>query len=394
MNTKSLSLVAFGLPSSPKTFSGYARSLLLELDSENLLRNEYSVKPHHWREILKGIALISARPRRFRIHIDRGWMWSKRGVDAMSRRLDIEIHRRGDKGAFLQIGTLVWIDPKHGPHYMLTDMTIPQARRAKHFAVSRLSKKELEEAEQVQVSRLSESRHVFALCQWTADSLVHDCGVAPERVSVVYAGSNLHIPHGLQEPKNMREILFVGIDWQRKGGPLLLDAFAIVRRTLPDATLTIVGCSPEVRQPGVRVEGYLSRSSPAQFERLARCYLRAGCFCLASAFDPFPNALIEAASAGLPSVAISNGSRREVITDQVTGRLVASADPKALAEALVELLSDPIRLLRIGRQAKERAEREFTWAKVVRRILDGMAGAECTFVRTGSSQDSSWPFTE
>ena len=369
MNQTTLSLVAFGLPSSATTFSGYARSLLIALRSAGVLRHEYSVKPRCWIDLLRSIRLTSPGTLRLRPHISRRWIWSEPGAELMSRRLDAELRRRGDTGAFLQVGTLVRIDPCHGPHYMLTDMTIPQARRAGHFAVSHLSRTQLDVAEAIQRRRLQEAQHVFALCQWTAHSLVHDCGVKPENISVVYAGSNLQLPEGVHEPRNPREILFVGIDWPRKGGPLLLKAFEIVHQKFPDAILTVVGCNPKIDQPGVRIEGYLSRSDPVQLERLARCFLRASCFCLPSVFDPFPNVLIEAASVGLPAVAIRNGSRAEVIVDGVTGRLVAAADPRELADALIELLSDPERLLQFGRQARERAQREFTWERVVGRIL-------------------------
>lgn len=368
MSRPTLSMVAFGLPSDARTFSGYARALLLALRSEGMLRQEYSVKPQHWLDVLRSTTLVTASPRRLRPHISRRWMWSHRGVKVMSQQLDAEIRTRGDIGAFLQVGTLVPIDPVHGPHYMLTDMTIPQACRAGHFAVSHLSKAQLAEAEEVQLARLREARHVFALCQWTVDSLTQDFGVPPDRVSIVYAGSNLHLPEAVVEPKRPRDILFVGIDWERKGGPLLLEAFQRVRERLPDVTLTIVGCTPKVRQPGINVEGFLSRSDPSQFERLARCYLGASCFCLPTMFDPFPNVIIEAASAGLPAVCIDSGSRREAILDGITGKLASAPEPGALADALFHVLRDPDRLSAMGAMAKRFALKHFTWHRVLARI--------------------------
>jgi glycosyltransferase involved in cell wall biosynthesis len=214
---------------------------------------------------------------------------------------------------------------------------------------------------------LHDARHVFALSEWTKQSIVDDFELDPSTVTVVYAGSNLKIDASLRQARHRREILFVGIDWERKGGPLLLEAFRIARKRLPDITLSIVGCSPRVHDAGVVVEGFLDRRNPAEFERLSRCYLRAACMCLPSLFDPFPNAIIEAATAGLPTVAIDNGSRREAVIDRETGILARSPDAEAIAEALVALLEDPVRCEAMGREARRRSE-AFTWANVIARI--------------------------
>ena len=85
-------------------------------------------------------------------------------------------------------------------------------------------------------------------------------------------------------------------------------------------------------------------------------------------FDPFPNAIIEAASVGLPTVAIDNGSRREAVVDGVTGRL-AAASPESVADALSELLEDPERCRLQGQAARDYAEAHFTWDRVVDKVM-------------------------
>lgn len=373
----SFSVIAFGEPSSPRTFSGYAVNLVRALGAQGLLRQQYSFKPRRWLDVARAAALYDAHRARFRPHISRSWMWSRAGVELMSRNLARDIRAREDRGAFLQIGTLVAVPRECGPHFMITDMTIPQARRAGQFEIARLGGRALNVAIAIQAERLQEAAHVYTFCQWTADSIVQDFGLPAEKVTVAYPGSNLSLPAALVEPKRPREILFVGIDWKRKGGPLLLDAFRIVRRALPDATLTIVGCDPKTDASGVIVEGYLARSDAAQFDRLARCYLRAACFCLPSLFDPFPNAIIEAASVGLPAVAIDNGSRREAILHGETGLLAARPDAASLSEALVKLLRDPGVAATMGCAAARRAQTQFTWAQTIRSLLAGAVSAPC-----------------
>jgi glycosyltransferase involved in cell wall biosynthesis len=300
-------------------------------------------------------------------------MWSARGSDILSNRLDKVIQNCGDAGAFLQVGTLVRISSSHGPHLMRTDMTIPQACRAQHFAVSGLSKQAIAKAVRQQSEILHGATHVLAASRWTAESLLRDFDISPHRLSVVYTGGGLRIPHSANESRIRREILFVGFDWERKGGPLLYDAFLRVRKRFTDATLRIVGCRPRIRHPSVFVEGRLDKGDPLQYEQLIRCYLRASCFCLPSLFDPFPNVIIEASSAGLPTVAINNGSRQEAVRHGETGLLVESSDPECLAEALCNLLKDPQRCSTMGVAARHYTRSNFSW----QRALDLIGAAVC-----------------
>jgi glycosyltransferase involved in cell wall biosynthesis len=332
------------------------------------LRKEFSAKSFRVVDAFQGAAAVSFQQWRLRPSISRAWMWSYRGSDTLSRRLNAAIESSGDRGPFLQVGTLVRISSRLGPHFMRTDMTIPQARRANHFAVSALSASALREAEDVQRDVLAEAEHVFAASNWTASSLIEDFGVSASRVSVVYTGGNLPILTHIKEDRCDKEILFVGLDWERKGGPLLLEAFRIVKEQHPDSTLRVVGCSPQVNQPGVRIEGRLEKSDRAQYDRLLRCYLRAACFCLPTLFDPFPNVIVEASSVGLPSVAFDNGSRREAILHGETGLLVQETDPRALAAALCEILEDPSRSQRMGAAAKAFAELNFSWERAIESI--------------------------
>jgi glycosyltransferase involved in cell wall biosynthesis len=364
----SASLVAFGAPSAPHTFSGYSRSLADGLRAHGHLRHEYSARQLVPLDVFRGVVGLTWRAGLPRPTVRRGWMWSARGIETLSQRLARRIEQRGDRGNFLQVGTLVHVPAELGPHYMLTDMTIAQARQAGYFAIADLPVRALDQAERLQCDLLAEARHVFALSSWTADSLIHDCGVPPAHVTIVYAGPNLVVPPGLKEARAEGEILFVGVDWERKGGPPLLEAVRRLRRRLPDARLRVIGCGPPLDEPGVQVDGFLNRADPAQYEMLVRAYLRASCFCVPSRFDPFPNALIEAASVGLPAVAFDNGSRREAIEHGRTGYLVPVDDVEGLADALHELLGNPARCREMGELARRRAQRLFTWERVVGRI--------------------------
>ena len=216
------------------------------------------------------------------------------------------------------------------------------------------------------------ARHLFAYSRDTHRSLVEDYDVPAERVSIVAAGCNLHpddVPGVDCRPTDARPgpptVLFVGNDFERKGGPVLLRAFEQVRRAVPDARLVLVGVPPHVpAQDGVEVLGRLGDR-----EALSALYGAAHVFCLPSLFEPYGLVLMEAMAHRLPVVATTTCGVPEVVVDGDTGRLVPPADEAALAAALVDLLRDPQRAAAMGQRGRERVDERFRWSHVVDRML-------------------------
>ncbi len=371
---RSLSMIGFGYPSDPRTMSGYAASLADALRADDLLAAEYSLRDLRPADVLRGSLRLRRQGRRIRPEVRRGWLWSDGGVELLSQRLTQRIEAAGDEGPFLQIGTLGRLDSVGARHFMWTDMTIAQARRAGRFAVGEMSSRQLDTAERGQVETLAGAEAVFVNCGWARHSVIEDCGVEPSRVHVVFAGGNLGFPVLPAGPRRSSSILFVGRDWDRKGGPLLADAFTRVHRELPHARLDVVGCRPDEVVPGMNVVGPLDPRNAAEATRLRELFLEAACLCHPASFDPFPNVLVEAAWAGLPVVTLDTGSRSEAVVHGETGYLVSSPDPGKLADRMTQLLSDADAAFEMGRKARARAEVHFSWDGIVQQIDEVVNG--------------------
>jgi glycosyltransferase involved in cell wall biosynthesis len=206
--------------------------------------------------------------------------------------------------------------------------------------------------------------HVFAQGSPHAESAVSFYGAAPERVSVVGGGANFHpLPPLGSEPREP-VVLFVGGEWHRKGGDLLLEAFRQVRGRIPEARLQIVGTSEAPDGlPGVEVLGRIDDR-----ERLADLYRRAAVYCLPSRYDPYGLSVSEAMCYGLPCVVARVGALDEVVLDGKTGMVVPSESPEVVARALQQLLEDPALAERLGRAGRERVERHQNWDAVAERM--------------------------
>lgn len=207
---------------------------------------------------------------------------------------------------------------------------------------------------------------VFTRSRNISDSLREEYGCPPERVVCVGAGSNTQVPDD-PAPSGARGdggLLFVGVDFERKGGPELLRAFEALREGRPGLRLVIVGCRPAVDTPGVEVRGTLP------LEEVRRCYEAADVFCLPTRLEPFGVAIIEAMHFGLPVVATRVGAVPELVRDGEGGYLSEVGDVDGLAAAIERLLADPAAARAMGERNRARARAEFTWPGVAARMAE------------------------
>lgn len=210
---------------------------------------------------------------------------------------------------------------------------------------------------------------LIAWCNWARRSLIDDYGVPADRIAVIAPGVPLdRWPQPAVRPVNGPiRLLFVGADFERKGGEDLLRAF----RSLPEGTeLHLVTKAPVESAPGIHVHRDLDPNS----EALMRLYAEADLFVLPTRADCFPLAIQEAMAAGLPVVATDVGAIGEAVQPGRTGLLVQPGDVGDLSAALTALIADPNRRAAMGRQARLEAERRFDSAANARQILGIMKG--------------------
>lgn len=209
---------------------------------------------------------------------------------------------------------------------------------------------------------------VFVRSHDVADTLVTGYGVPAERVEVAGMGPNGDVPDLPHEGSgDGHRLLFVGVDWERKGGPQLLAAFDRLRPEFPDLRLEIVGCTPATDdRTGVTVHGRIPLDAVYELQR--------GCdiFCLPTRFEPFGVAVLEAMHAGLPTVGPRLGAIPDMIDHESTGLLHEPGDLDDLIDALRRLLADPDAARVMGDAGRDRARAEFTWEVTMGRIAAGV----------------------
>ena len=204
-------------------------------------------------------------------------------------------------------------------------------------------------------------------------SFSDDYGVEPNQVINIKNGINLNPLPDLPSARTGAPVfLFVGIDFERKGGFDLLTAFREVRANIPEARLRIVGpqTSPSTESiPGVEYVGYISRTT-AEGEECFRSELSAASvFVMPSLREPLGNVYLEAMAFGLPCIGSRIFSIPEFIEDGVTGLLVTPGDSSAISAAMTKLGQDVDLANRMGRAGYDKVMTDFTWEKVVDKLI-------------------------
>jgi glycosyltransferase involved in cell wall biosynthesis len=201
---------------------------------------------------------------------------------------------------------------------------------------------------------------IFTWSSNISRSLTHDYGVPEAKVVCAYTGPNLEMPAHLPDKHDYshQNILFVGSDWERKGGPVLAAAFKLVLEALPEAHLTVIGPAPHIDLPNSQFLGRLP------IDELEEYFRRATVFCLPTRREPFGNVFIDAMQAALPIVATNVEALPDVVTNGENGYLVEPDDVHALAKALIELLSEPEKCRRFGARSHSLCKTRYNWDNV------------------------------
>lgn len=212
---------------------------------------------------------------------------------------------------------------------------------------------------------------IFTFSEWLRQSFINEYNIKPDKVFTVGAGANIPILDiNNKQEFDGRTILFIGIDFERKGGKILLEAFRQVRAEIPEARLIIIGPTLNSLPDGVECLGYISKNTPEGLKRLKQAYSDASVFTMPSLYEPFGVVFLEAMAHGLPCIGADNCAMPEIIDHEKTGFLVPAGDPECLANRIIELLKDVELAKAMGNKGKNKFINNFTWNHVANRVVD------------------------
>lgn len=195
-------------------------------------------------------------------------------------------------------------------------------------------------------------------------SLVEQYHIDSKKVKCVFAGSNIEVPNNIQTFNSYeKRILFVGVNWERKGGVELYHSFLELLKDIPDAKLTVVGCSPDINHANVEIIGRIPKEEVGQY------FQKASVFCMPTKMEPFGIVFVEAMLNKLPIVSCDIGALPDMVKNNLNGFLINSSnDTQKLKEYLAKLLSDKYLCEKMGEAGYKMAIDKYTWSMVGQKV--------------------------
>ncbi|MDX1746611.1 MAG: glycosyltransferase family 4 protein, partial [Halobacteriales archaeon] len=314
------------------SWSGVSRSLVQHLRQEGhtvITADVDLYGPTRW---ITAARTLAPQRRRWwvRYHLHRS------AFRARSRRAANHLERYRDEiDVILQVGATFEIDPGPLPLVLYCDSNIELSRAASSTGYSEasvLTGLETEEIRSREARVYERADLIFTMSEMLRRSFIEHFEIPAERLVTVHCGPNVDVPEesppeATAEPLNPT-VLFVGRDFGRKGGDLLLRSFREVRASIPRARLMMIGNEkPASHEPWVTYIGYQDPDTSDGSAAIREAYWQASIFCLPTRFEPFGTVFVEAMLYGLPCVGPDAWAVPEIIEHDETGLLVEPEDP-------------------------------------------------------------------
>ncbi len=214
--------------------------------------------------------------------------------------------------------------------------------------------------------------------QWTANSAINDYGANPENIEIVPFGANIDtIPDAeriLDKCSVSRcRLLFIGRNWERKGGKFAFDTLISLLDMGVDAELLVVGCypPPEYKHEKLRVIPNLDKNIPEEREQFNQLLFESHFLIFPTRADCSPIVICEANAYGIPVITTDVGGIPDIIKNGNNGfMLPLSASGQEYAQLIKANFSDPKQYQNLVTLSRAEYEARLNWQKWAERMYE------------------------
>jgi glycosyltransferase involved in cell wall biosynthesis len=363
---------SLGHPRAKSTWSGTPAAILAALDKAGAAIEEHTVSVPRALQYLYGATnLVRGLGR---VLPDKVGLWRfhlRRAATALTDRLG--------PGTYLHFGSghlpLLRTRPDQR-HYLVTDYSMRLVMvqgRLGQLATARY-RETVVALEKVMADQLDA---VFSVSRWVRDDWLTAYELAPSKVVAIGTGlGNPIMMDGRAKDYSNGHLLYVGKHgFDIKGGQLLVDGFLEALKARPDLKLVLIcdANDPAILSylPIIKAHPSMEfhQSGTPDFVDLVR---GAALYAAPADREPWGLIYLESLMCETPVLGLNRNAMMELTDNGRVGFIVEEASAPAIGQALVEAMSDPDRLQRMGREGREFVEANFTWDRVAETMLDRM----------------------
>jgi glycosyltransferase involved in cell wall biosynthesis len=217
------------------------------------------------------------------------------------------------------------------------------------------------------------ARFIVCMSRWCADDVEEFYGISPEKIRVILPGANVDedsVPKSTEWDGNLSPLRLglIGLDWERKGGPILLEAATKLQSMGHPVEVVVIGpdASTLPRHPALRALGFIDKGRDlSRFVGLVRTFHFG---CLVSHAEASGFSTLESLRLGVPVIVRDVGGLPENVPENAGLVLPAEQTGDRLVEELVAVLSAPERYAEMRQTAQDVAG-YYSWDRAVDEFL-------------------------
>jgi glycosyltransferase involved in cell wall biosynthesis len=232
----------------------------------------------------------------------------------------------------------------------------------------KLDIEEIEGQNRQELTAISKATKLVYPSSWAARSAIDDYGVSSDKITVIPFGANLDSKsvnsNNLKSKVAICRLLFVGKDWDRKGGNIAFETLTSLLEMGVDAELIVVGCIPpsEIKHDKITIVPFLNKNIPIQKQKLEKIFSQSDFFIFPARAECYGIVLCEANAFGIPVFATEVGGIPSIIKNGKNGYLLPlSASGKDYAKLIKESFSDRTNYEKLTRSSRKEYETRLNW---------------------------------
>ena len=360
--------VGFAARSSPldkKSWSGTSYYTYQEI----LKNNEVEIFHFNWPWLLREWLTTQKS-------INRRWFKKQTAVEFLhayakyfSKQLTKELKKRPVDVLFISASSqLITYVETDIPIIYMTDATFQQLQ-SYYPSFSNLAGYNIREGIELDKKAFVNSSHCMLASDWNKNSAISDYKISRNKISVVPFGANLDsIPARANlnvEASGHCRLLFLGVEWKRKGGDIAWKTFQLLKQKGMNPHLHIIGCVPPydlANEKNVTIIPFLDKNNQEDFQQLHSIFLATDFLLLPTRAECAGVVFSEASAYGIPSITTDTGGVNTYVKNDINGFVLPlAAKAEVYAEKIGQLLADKPAFQRLKLSARNYYDEILNW---------------------------------
>lgn len=241
-----------------------------------------------------------------------------------------------------------------------------------YVTLSNLCKTSLKEGFETENKALHKANLLYLPSEWAKQNAMKDFKIAENKIVIGPMGANLeNIPsrenvleHKKKKDNSFINLIFVGVNWENKGGQKAYDCLLELIKMGHKAKLTIVGCKvpDQIKHECLINIPFIKKTTPQGKKQFEELYLNADFHILPTKFEAYGIVFCEASAFGVINMATNTGGTSTPIKEGENGFLMkVESTGKDYAQKILEIYSDKKRFESLQLSSRKYYEDVLNW---------------------------------